>query len=452
MRLRYAISTIALAKLLALSAHATEQSELPMQINPQSERTLTFDWPILKVGVGEYPSGPTGVTVFHFDKKVSVAVDARGGGTGTINVPYMDIGYPLPELDTVVFAGGSWYGLEATTAVASALKDDGIRDGDAFSAVPNIAMSVGSIIFDFGGRRLNEIYPDKRLAQAAFRGAKTGSFPLGPHGAGALTVTGGLFGCNAHSGQGGAFFEQGDLKIAVFTVVNALGVVVDRNGQVAACYKGNDWPDTLKASELLSHYSFGSWPQEQQGSAKNTTVSLVVTNQALGPAELKRFAVQVHTSMARALQPFATIYDGDVLYAVSTQELKEQKKSVVDLGIIAGELMWDAILTSIPKQPPLPIASDKTIPPQQQRETVGEYQFADNVTLKLYRKNGKLYGKANGKRAIFAFQKAKPLQIKLSSDGQLFVPWRYPLVLKKDGDKLILNPGPWQQVGRLQTS
>ena len=67
---------------------------------------------------------------------------------------------------------GGWCGwtgaVMGVTAVATALKDDGLRSGDW----TNVALSVGAIIYDFGGRRLNEIYPDKRLAQAAFRDAE----------------------------------------------------------------------------------------------------------------------------------------------------------------------------------------------------------------------------------------------------------------------------------------
>jgi L-aminopeptidase/D-esterase-like protein len=43
----------------------------------------------------------------------------------------------------------------------------------------------------------------------------------------------------------------------------------------------------------------------------------------MGPADLQRLAVQVHTSMARAIQPFSTYNDGDTLFAVSTQEVGE---------------------------------------------------------------------------------------------------------------------------------
>ena len=144
-----------------------------------TKKCCTLDWPLLRVGTAEYEEGPTGVTVFYFQQKVLVAMDVLGGSPSSVNSSYLDLGYDEPELDAVVFAGGSWYGLEAVTAVSSALKDDHLRDGNAFGNPPNIALSVGSIIFDFGSRRLNEIYPDKRLAEAAFRAAQPGFFPLG---------------------------------------------------------------------------------------------------------------------------------------------------------------------------------------------------------------------------------------------------------------------------------
>jgi len=169
-----------------LMASAGPQDDLEILVNAPGA-ALEFNWPTIKVGTASYEAGPTGATVIHFDRKVFSAIDVRGT-PGTINAPYMDLQYDLAELDTVVFAGGSWYGLEAVTGVASALKDDGIRDGSAFGEVPNIAMSVGSIIFDFGARRLNEIYPDKRLGQAAYRAAEPGRFPLGATGARLVTT------------------------------------------------------------------------------------------------------------------------------------------------------------------------------------------------------------------------------------------------------------------------
>ena len=107
-------------------------------------KALTFDWPMLSIGTGEYSEGPTGVTVFRFGRKVLGAVDVRGGGPGTVNTEYLNLHYNVPEVNAVVLSGGSWYGLETATAVGTALKDDGFNTGNWDS----VALSVGSIIYD----------------------------------------------------------------------------------------------------------------------------------------------------------------------------------------------------------------------------------------------------------------------------------------------------------------
>jgi len=135
-------------------------------------------------------------------------------------------------MDAIVFSGGSAYGEEAITATMTGLKDEGLRSG----AWDNIAHAAGAIIYDFGGRRLNEIYPDKRLAQAALHALRSGVFPLGAQGAGRMAMQGGYFGCLAHSGQGAAFREINGVKIAAFVVVNASGSVIDRLGNIVSCH------------------------------------------------------------------------------------------------------------------------------------------------------------------------------------------------------------------------
>ncbi|WP_241505916.1 P1 family peptidase [Parahaliea mediterranea] len=420
------------------------------------ERTLTFDWPMIRVGTGEYPEGPTGVTVFHFAEKVLGAVDVRGGAPGTVNTEYLKLGYDLPEVDAVVFAGGSWYGLEAATAVASAMKEDGLRDGNAFSAEPNIALSVGSIIYDFGARRLNEIVPDKPLAQAAFRNARPGWFPQGAQGAGRMAMSGYFFGCNAMSGQGGAFREINGIKVAAFTVVNAIGVITDRDGNVLACNRDPEWPADMDTSALLARANgplgIGSAVADPagNGASKNTTVSLVVTNQKLSPAELNRLAVQVHTSMGRGLQPFATQFDGDVLYAVSTAEVEEKLLSSAEIGALASEVMWDAIIASVPEQPQHPTPQPELkVGRALLDQYAGVYEFSPGVSLQVVHKDGVLRATATGRRDVFAIARDREVQLVPVSSTDFTVANRYPLTLRFQEDgSLLVNPGHWQQLSR----
>lgn len=452
-----------LAALLLISTPAAAQTPAPTPPDPQTHlepvvdvggEVMEFDWPALNIGIAEYPEGPTGVTVFTFGRKVQAAVDVRGGAPGTVNTDLVRLGYSTYDYDAVVFAGGSAYGLEATTAVASALKDDGHNTG----VWDSIAVSLGAIIYDFGSRRLNEIYPDKRLAQAAYRASRPGVFRNGSAGAGRMTRTGDFFGCRAHSGQGGAFRQIGDLKIAVFTVVNAWGVVTDREGQPAACYRDPSWPEGASVSDMLAHVpesrDSGAW-QPDTGRMRNTTITLVAVNRQMEPALLERLAIQVHTAMGRSIQPFATSGDGDVLYAITTGEIEafdpEDADAIDDaeLGVIASELAWDAVLASVPEQPALPVITEQpAIPVATLESYVGEYRFSNFVSVRITRRGNRLFGRATGVRPAFNVPMDRTVELIPYEDGQFAVPGRYPTVLQfRDAQTLVFNPGQWAQTG-----
>ncbi|HLW00656.1 MAG TPA: P1 family peptidase [Ktedonobacterales bacterium] len=290
---------------------------------------LTFDFPGLEIGVAEYEEGPTGCTVFSFPGGAATAIDERGGWVGRT------IGYEWNH--AICLAGGSLYGLEAAAGVSNALFE---QDGYSLKDFPLVS---GSILYDFGVRE-NRIYPDLALGRAALLAARPGVFPLGARGAGRSAGCGAVFDF-AHgesSGQGGAFRQVGATKIAVFSVVNALGVVLNRQGEVV---RGNRDPQTgLRAhprEELERRLLTGEPTAPPFG---NTTLTVTVTNQKLDKNNLNQWARQVHSSMARIICPFHTMMDGDMLYAVTTNEVEHPTLSVAGLGMLASELLWDAIL------------------------------------------------------------------------------------------------------------
>ena len=293
---------------------------------------LEFDFPSFQIGVAEYVEGPTGCTVFYFPQGARTAVDMRGGSVGTIG--------NYPHNNAICFAGGSLYGLEAATGVAAELfaRHEYSVDFEKIMAVS------GAIIFDFPSRQ-NSVYPDKALGRTAVRAAQTNRFPLGARGAGiSATVGNGLnFDAGQPSGQGGAFRQAGETKVAVFTVVNAIGAIVNRQGEVVYGHYDRQHESHFHAiTEVEGIVAEGERPSTQAG---NTTLTLVVTNQKLNRFELTQMAWQVHSSMARAIQPFHTIFDGDVLYAVTTDEVQNPTLNAIGLGILASEVAWDAILS-----------------------------------------------------------------------------------------------------------
>jgi L-aminopeptidase/D-esterase-like protein len=425
-----------------------DQSGLSPLLN-QGGQELRFDWPILSIGTGEYAEGPTGVTVFRFARKVTAVLDVRGE-PGAANTEFLRLGRDNPIIDAIVLSGGSAYGLESTTGVMTALKDDHLRTG----VLGDIGLVSGAIIMDLGDRRLNEIYPDKRLAQAAFRAAQPGVFRTGSAGAGRMAMTGFILGCRTHSGQGGAFYQRGDLKIAAFAVVNALGLVTDRAGQIQVPCNVPGLKGLSTAEALAKIRTLSSEGPTQTRPSGNTTISLVVVNQKMGFADLQRLAIQVHTSMARSLQPYATLYDGDILFAVSTNEVelpkdaKKQQEIQTLIPIVASEVMWDAILTAQPEPPraPEPVAVREPMPVKH----AGKYRFSRFVTVEVAAKEGKLFARAIGERPAYDIGKGPVELVPVSAALDRFTlrpEPQEPLVLEFTEGGLVINPGPWAQRG-----
>ncbi len=289
---------------------------------------LEFDFSGLEIGIAEYEKGPTGCTVFHFPEGAMMAADVRGGAVGQ----FMVDGHMWRK--AICLAGGSLYGLEATAGVAAELF---ARTGysKSFWDIPPVC---GAIIYDFGPRQ-NSIYLDKELGRAAIKAAKPGTFPLGRRGAGVSASVGkgedGLRG--EFCGQGAAFSQVGDVKVAAFVVPNAMGAIHDRDGNVV---RGNIDRKTGQRRPVAE-----GLVSQRAPVTGNTTLSVVVTNQQLNRQEVQ-VGRQVHASMARVIQPFHTPEDGDVLFTVTTNELRDESMNAVKLATVASELMWDAILTS----------------------------------------------------------------------------------------------------------
>jgi L-aminopeptidase/D-esterase-like protein len=437
--------------LLPGAAFAADQSGLTADTAIHGA-ALRFDWPDILIGVGSYEAGPTGMTIIRFAHRAAMVVDSRGGAPGTVNTDLMRLGYDRPIWDGVVFAGGSSYGEEAIASVASGLKDAGIRSG----RWGNIGLVAGAVIYDLGSRRLNQIYPDKALARATLAAMRAGVFPLGAQGAGRMAIQGGFFGCDAHSGQGAAFRQFGDVKIAAFVVVNASGAVTDRDGNLVSCHRAAAWGNVSKTSELMANLPFSRtqyWhpPAEPEGASRNTTISLIVTNQRLNYAGLERLAIEVHTSMARAIQPFSTSLDGDTLFAASTEEVGVRSISALDLDAVASELMWNAILASVPPQTPFTPPAVASVPEETLRHYVGTYEFGEHVRLQITEAGDRLSVLALD-RPVFAFSGAAPVAVVPESQTEFYAPGRYPtrIAFQTAGNGVtgaILDPGPWQQAG-----
>lgn len=186
---------------------------------------------------------------------------------------------------------------------------------------------------------------------------------------------------------------------------------------------------------------------ETAGPSENTTITLVVTNQKLPFAALQRHATQVHSSMARAIQPFATDRDGDILYAVTTDEVENPGLSASDLNVIASEVAWDAVLASVPLLPERPKLLASRPSAASLHRFDGIYEFYGGGRLVVSAQADSLSAKFEGNGRIY-FDKDKNYPI-APAENRLFIiesPGRETLRFNESGEQisgLTLNLGPW---------
>ncbi len=296
---------------------------------------VNFDLPGVLIGTAEYREGPTGCNVFYFPDGATCAVDARGGSPGLFN--------PSPRIEALFLSGGSLYGLEVGAGVAGEIFAKRQR-----AVVGQIALVSGAIIFDYV-RRATLAYPDKRLGAAAFNAAKPGRFPVGARGAGcsaSIGQTGSTRFLPEPSGQGCAVGKIGDATIGVFTVLNPLGAIYDRKGQLIRGYRDRETGQRHSLDDLIKHH-----PKElgmiQNTGGSHTTITAVIIDRQIPYQELQQFGRQIHASMAQAIRPFHTPLDGDVLFAISTgrEPLGFSAALAAEVG---SQLAQDAIYSAIP--------------------------------------------------------------------------------------------------------
>ncbi len=302
---------------------------------PQGGPTHHCDLPGVRIGVAEYVEGPTGCTVFCLDNRPLCAIYVRGSSA-------LFIGRSGPT-DIICLTGGSTYGLAAIAGTAQEF----LVEHHYHTHWNDVARVAGAVIYDFRPRS-NAVFPDVALGRAAFRAARSTHFPLGAHGAGCSASVGKLFqglSLLEPSGQGAASAIFQHIPIAVYTVVNAVGAVFDHHGAVAHGFLDFHSHHHLSLTDQLARVTTGEELHPPDG---NTTLTVVFVGQRLELYELDQLARQVHSSLARAIQPFHAAEDGDVLFAVSLPLVSNQRLPVSLLGAAVSEVAWHAVLACWP--------------------------------------------------------------------------------------------------------
>lgn len=276
-------------------------------------KNLITDIAGLQVGNSEDFDVLTGTTVLLPEKPVTAVADIRGGGPGTREIDVMNPENLVEQVDAIALSGGSAFGLEAASGVMNALS----VAGRGFRMGPkNIPIVPGAILFDLmngGNKDWGAHTPYDRLGREAVANAGT-DFLLGNVGAGLGATAGPLKG-----GLGSASWVTEDgYTVGALVAVNPTGHVVMPDGR------------TFWAWYLEHGDEFGGNPPPTERSVVdpdvafaepgNTTIAIVATDATMHKGLLKRVAIMAHDGFARAIRPVHTPFDGDTIFALSTDD------------------------------------------------------------------------------------------------------------------------------------
>lgn len=310
-------------------------------MNKPGTKNLITDVDGVKIGNAEDARAMTGVTAIIPDMPAVAGVDVRGGGPGTRETEALNPDCLVERVEGIVLSGGSVFGLEAAAGAVMALAKQGRGFDVRGIRVPIVPSAILFDLANAGSKDWGDMPPYRQLGIEAAENV-TDDFPLGNIGAGYGAAAGKMKG-----GLGSAsLISEDGVQVGAIFAVNPVGSVV-----IPGTRHFWAWPFEQKsefggigAPDLAGDIPL-DMPTESR-LAENTTIGVVATNIALTKSEAKRVAIMAHDGLARAIRPVHTPFDGDSIFAISTE--KEELSGPRPFGVAKiGTMAADCVARSI---------------------------------------------------------------------------------------------------------
>ncbi|MGN7471167.1 P1 family peptidase [Brevibacillus sp. SAFN-007a] len=296
------------------------------------------DVPGIRVGHAQQEEALTGCSVILLEKPSVCGVDVRGSAPGTRETDLLDPVNLVSVVHAICLSGGSAYGLDAAAGVMQYLEEKGIGLDVGYGVVPIVPAAV---LFDLamGDYRVR---PDRQMGYQAALAATSEAVAQGNVGAGTGASVGKLNGF-AHamkSGLGSASLAlPSGLVIGAIVAVNALGHVVEPKTGTILAGPRDERGEIRDSMEIMLQHAFSPIPP-----GTNTTIAVVASNAKLTKAQVKKVAQMAHDGLARTIRPIHTMYDGDTIFAVATDEVD----AAVDLvGALSADVLAEAVVQAV---------------------------------------------------------------------------------------------------------
>lgn len=282
----------------------------------------------VRVGHATHLQALTGCTVVVFDRPLSAAVKAYGGGAGGFNLEGLRAGHTDYGIGAIFIAGGSSTGLLAGAGLMEAMRADGLgaksgRDGEvvnpsvAGAAIYDLGMEVAPFSADYGREAYASASKDPVASGnvGAGTGASVGKYRWLDLGASNPAMKGGVGSARVDLGGG--------IVVCALSVVNAVGNVVLPSGEILAGNRdeAGGYSSYEDLAEFLTRADAGR-------SEHNTTITVVGINVDLGSLEhYEKVAHFATHGQVRAINPVHTAGDGDTVFVFSTATLRDPLNS-----------------------------------------------------------------------------------------------------------------------------
>jgi L-aminopeptidase/D-esterase-like protein len=295
--------------------------------------------PNVLIGHASYPDGPTGCTVILCPEGAVAGFDVRGSASGTRQTDSLSAVHRVPHVHGILLAGGSSFGLDAGGGVLQYLEEKGIGFDVTVTRVPIVPTA---ILFDLGFGN-PAVRPDKALGYQACLNATSAEPAEGSVGAGTGATIGKLFSV-LQATKGGLGYsavrtEEG-LIVAALVVVNAFGDVRDLAGNIIAGARTG--PDDRSFADTWACMKRGLQPK--QFVVQNTTLGVILTNACLDKAEARKLAQLAQNGLVRVIVPVHTLYDGDIVFALSVGKVEAP---LMQVGLLAQEVVQEAVIRAV---------------------------------------------------------------------------------------------------------
>ena len=289
------------------------------------------DVPGIRVGHWTDAGRATGCTVVLAPDGGAVAgVDVRGSAPGTRETDLLRPTALVDRINAICLAGGSAFGLAAADGVVRRLAERGIGFATAVRPVPIVP---AAILFDLGVGD-PDAFPDADAGYTATLAAEVNDGTLeGRVGAGIGATVAKLGGVERAQpgGVGSAARRLPDGSVVGALVINnALGDIHARDGRPLVTAAGGSLPPPVV----------------------NTTLVVVATDAPLDRAGCRKLAELGHDALAIGIRPTHTMFDGDVVFALSTGGgSPSTPEALFTLGVAAVDVIGEAIERSVVARP-----------------------------------------------------------------------------------------------------